>query len=104
MQEQRRRLKQLKSLEERLAEDAKRLREEAKLRPPGAILGVSMFSPETTALLRSVLDEVCEQVGRYENGTRAYVASRLLEVATRGGQTIDELKQAGQNALRNAPR
>jgi hypothetical protein len=104
MQEQRRRLKQLKSLEERLAEDAKRLREEAKLRRPGAILGVSMFSPETTALLRSVLDEVCEQVGRYENGTRAHVASRLLEVATRGGQTIDELKQAGQNALRNAPR
>jgi hypothetical protein len=104
MQEQRRRLKQLKSLEERLAEDAKRLREEAKLRRPGAILGGSMFSPETTALLRSVLDEVCEQVGRYENGTRAHVASRLLEVATRGGQTIDELKQAGQNALRNAPR
>ena len=104
MQEQRRRLKQLKSIEERLAEDAKRLREEAKLRPPGAILGVSMFSPETTALLRSVLDEVCEQVGRYENGTRAHVASRLLEVATRGGQTSDELKQAGQNALRNAPR
>jgi hypothetical protein len=104
MQEQRRRLTQLKSLEERLAEDAKRLREEAKLRRPGAILGVSMFSPETTALLRSVLDEVCEQVGRYENGTRAHVASRLLEVATRGGQTIDELKQAGQNALRNAPR
>jgi hypothetical protein len=104
MQPQRRRLKQLKSLEERLAEDAKRLREEAKLLPPGAILGVSMFSPETTALLRSVLDEVCEQVGRYENGKRAHVASKLLEVATRGGQTIDELKQAGQNALRNAPR
>jgi len=37
MQQQRRRLKQLKSLEERLAEDAKRLREEAKLLPPGAM-------------------------------------------------------------------
>jgi hypothetical protein len=34
---QRRRLKQLKSLEERLAEDAKRLREEAKLLPRGAM-------------------------------------------------------------------
>jgi hypothetical protein len=32
-----RRLKQLKSLEERLAEDANRLREEAKLLPPGAM-------------------------------------------------------------------
>jgi hypothetical protein len=37
MQQQRRRLKQLKSLEERLIEDAKRLREEAKLLPPGAV-------------------------------------------------------------------
>jgi hypothetical protein len=37
MQQQRRRLKQLKSLEERLTEDAKRLREEAKLLPPGAV-------------------------------------------------------------------
>jgi hypothetical protein len=36
-QQQRRRLKQLKSLEERLAEDAKRLRDEAKLLPPGAV-------------------------------------------------------------------
>jgi hypothetical protein len=32
----RRRFKQLKSLEERLSEEAKRLREEAKLLPPGA--------------------------------------------------------------------
>ena len=37
MQQQRHRLKQLKSLEERLAEDAKRLREEARLLPPGAM-------------------------------------------------------------------
>jgi hypothetical protein len=32
----RRRFKQTQSLEERLAEEAKRLREEAKLLPPGA--------------------------------------------------------------------
>jgi hypothetical protein len=37
VQKQRRRLKQLKSFEERLAEDAKRLREEAKLLPPGYV-------------------------------------------------------------------
>jgi hypothetical protein len=39
MRKQRRSLKQLKSLEERLAEDAKRLRlrEKAKLLPPGAV-------------------------------------------------------------------
>nr|WP_249143580.1 hypothetical protein [Bradyrhizobium liaoningense] len=33
---QRRRFKQVVSLEERLSEEAKRLREEAKLLPPGA--------------------------------------------------------------------
>jgi hypothetical protein len=33
----RRRFKQTLSLEERLAEEAKRLREEAKLLPPGAV-------------------------------------------------------------------
>jgi len=37
MKQQRRSLKQLMSLEERLAKDAKRLREEAKLLPPGAM-------------------------------------------------------------------
>lgn len=34
---QRRRIKQTLSLEERLAAEAKRLREEAKLLPPGAV-------------------------------------------------------------------
>jgi hypothetical protein len=34
---QRRRFEQIQSLEERLAEEAKRLREEAKLLPPGAV-------------------------------------------------------------------
>jgi hypothetical protein len=36
-QQQRRRLKQVKSLEERLAEEARRLREKAKCLPPGAV-------------------------------------------------------------------
>ena len=66
-------------------------------------LGYSMFDAETTALLRSVLDEICEQVGKYENGTRTHVASRLLEAATQGGQTIADLKEAGLAALRTAP-
>jgi hypothetical protein len=35
--QQRRRFKQILTLEERLAEEAKRLREEAKLLPPGAL-------------------------------------------------------------------
>jgi hypothetical protein len=37
MQQQRRRFKQTQSLEERLADEAKRLRDEAKLLPRGAV-------------------------------------------------------------------
>jgi hypothetical protein len=37
MTEHRRRFKQSNSLEERLSDEAKRLREEAKLLPPGAV-------------------------------------------------------------------
>jgi hypothetical protein len=37
MTERRRRFKQSNSLEERLSDEAKRLREEAKLLPPGAV-------------------------------------------------------------------
>jgi hypothetical protein len=37
MSQQRRRLKHLKSLEQRLAEDSKRLREQANLLPPGKV-------------------------------------------------------------------
>lgn len=62
-----------------------------------------MFDAETTALLRSVLDEVCEQVSRSENGLCVHVASKLLEAAVNGGTTIDELKDAGREALRTAP-
>ncbi|MGY4365392.1 hypothetical protein ACVW1A_001457 [Bradyrhizobium sp. LB1.3] len=50
-----------------------------------------MFDAETTALLRAVLDEVCETVSRYETGTRTHVASKLL------------LKQVGRRAWNEAP-
>ena len=42
-----------------------------------------MSDAETTALLRAVLDEVCENVSRYETGARAHVASKILEAATK---------------------
>jgi hypothetical protein len=62
-----------------------------------------MFGSETTALLRAVLDEVCEQVGRHENGTRAHVATKLLQAASEGGRTVEELRETGRQALRTAP-
>jgi len=43
-----------------------------------------MFDTATTALLRAVLDEVCESVSDQEIGARTHVASKILEAATRG--------------------
>jgi hypothetical protein len=62
-----------------------------------------MFSPETTDMLRCVLEEVCEHVGQYENDTRTHVASKLLEAASSGEQTIASLKKVGRTALKDAP-
>lgn len=62
-----------------------------------------MSGSETTALLRAVLDEVCEKVGRHENGTRTHVATKLLQAAREGRRTVDELREMGREALRTAP-
>ena len=62
-----------------------------------------MFDAETTALLRAVLDEVCENVSRYETGARAHVASKILEAATNGERCVDVLKWVGRIALDSAP-
>lgn len=62
-----------------------------------------MFNAETTALLRAVLDEVCENASRYDTGARAHVASKILEAATNGERSVDDLKRAGRSAFNKAP-
>jgi hypothetical protein len=62
-----------------------------------------MLNAETTALLRAILDEVCESVSRYETAARTHVASMILEAASKGETSVDGLKQVGVNALRKAP-
>jgi len=62
-----------------------------------------MFDPQTAALLRAVLDELCENVPQQETSTRTRVASRILEAATKGEWSIDKLKDAGREALHEAP-
>jgi hypothetical protein len=51
-----------------------------------------MFDAETTALLRTVLGEVCENISVYETGARTHVASKILEAAANGQLSIDDLK------------
>ena len=62
-----------------------------------------MFDPVTTALLRAVFDEVCEDVSRYETEARTQVASRILEAATNGDSSPERLRQVGREALHGAP-
>lgn len=62
-----------------------------------------MFNPETTAVLRAVLNEVCESISPYATGTRAHVAHRILEAAAKGQLSVHELKDAGRKALNDAP-
>ncbi|QOZ70654.1 hypothetical protein [Bradyrhizobium arachidis] len=58
-----------------------------------------MFSAETTALLRAVLEEVCEEIPVSEVGVRTHVASKILEAAAKGQRSTDALRTAGRKAL-----
>ena len=62
-----------------------------------------MPDPETATLLRSVLNELCAHVHDHDRGTRVDVASKLLEAVKQGRSTADELRQVGQQALRQTP-
>ncbi|TWB87223.1 hypothetical protein FBZ93_1224 [Bradyrhizobium macuxiense] len=62
-----------------------------------------MVDSELAALLRAVLDEVCEGISRHETGARTHVACKLLEAATREETSVDDLRQIGRAALASAP-
>ncbi|MCK1691063.1 hypothetical protein [Bradyrhizobium sp. 145] len=62
-----------------------------------------MFDTSTTALLRAVLDEVCESASRRQIGARTHVATNILEAAARGEVSPETLKQVGRQAQSQAP-
>jgi hypothetical protein len=62
-----------------------------------------MLDAETAGLLRAVLDEVCEKVSKYKTGARTHVASKILEAATRGETSAEDMKRIGRTALGAAP-
>ena len=63
----------------------------------------SVFDQATTALLRAVLEEVCERVSRSETGARTHVASKILEAANSGEVSLEGLREVGREALSRAP-
>ncbi|UWU77850.1 hypothetical protein N2603_05105 [Bradyrhizobium huanghuaihaiense] len=58
-----------------------------------------MFSAETTALLRAVHEEVCQDIPVSEVGARTHVASKILEAAAQGQLSTDALRTAARKAL-----
>jgi hypothetical protein len=63
---------------------------------------MSMFDAETTAILRSIHEEICENVAQSETAIRTRVAATILEAA-KGEWSIEDLKEAGRRALVTAP-
>lgn len=62
-----------------------------------------MPDSETAALLRTVLDELCVQLPAFDTSTRTNIASRLLEAVKKGRCSLDDLRQAGKEALHRTP-
>jgi hypothetical protein len=62
-----------------------------------------MPDAEMTALLQAVLDEVCAEIPAWDTTARERVAMKLCDVVRSGCSSVDELKQAGRDALIRAP-
>ena len=62
-----------------------------------------MPDAETAAVLRAVLDEVCADLSPFDTVTRTHVASSLLEKTRQAHSSLDDLRQAANNALRRPP-
>lgn len=62
-----------------------------------------MPDPETAAILRAILEELCASIPPFDAHTRTNVASSLLETVKHGRPTVDDLRLAGRQALRRAP-
>jgi len=62
-----------------------------------------MPDAEMAALLRAVLDEVCADLAPFDTVTRERVAARLNDLVRSGPCSIDDLRQAGRDALVRVP-
>jgi hypothetical protein len=62
-----------------------------------------MTDAKTAALLRSLIEELCAQVPKFDADTKINVASKLLEAVEQGRSSADDLRAAGREALRQPP-
>ena len=49
------------------------------------------FGSDTISIMRAVLDDVCSHLPRNSTSARTFIASRILECASKGERTYDGL-------------
>ncbi|MGY8707856.1 hypothetical protein RAD16_19115 [Bradyrhizobium sp. 18BD] len=62
-----------------------------------------MSDADAAALLQAVHDEICAGLPLSETATRERVAARLREMMREDRCSLEDLRQAGRNALVHAP-
>ena len=60
---------------------------------------VNKYDSKTIAAMRSVLEEVCAHIPVNSSSARTFVASRILECASTGQASYDDLLGAGRRAI-----
>jgi hypothetical protein len=57
------------------------------------------FGSDTISIMRAVLDDVCSHIPRNSTAARTFIASRILECASKGERTYDGLLLAARRAV-----
>lgn len=60
---------------------------------------MNKFDSKTTAEMRTVLEEVCSHIPSNSTSAPTFIASRILECASKGEETYDGLLAAGRRAV-----
>ena len=60
---------------------------------------MKQFNSETVTAMRTVLEEVCSHIPPNSTSARTFIASRILECASKGEQTYAGLLDAGRRAV-----
>jgi hypothetical protein len=60
---------------------------------------MKQFCSDTVNIMRAVLDDVCSHLPRNSTSARTFIASRILECASKGERTYDGLLRAARLAV-----
>jgi len=60
---------------------------------------MNKFDPKTTAAMRSVFEEVCSHIPVNSTEARSFIATKIVECASKGQQSPELLLDAGRRAV-----